>query len=388
MFGKKNEKLDYKNLNDVIILSKRILKILFAILILGVVLIGISVAKELHVLNIIGSILVSITPLFIGVIVAWLFNPLVNFLTSKKVNRLLACIFVFFGIILFIFLLFRLIIPQLVEQINDFIQLLPSLFTTVSNFISGIFDKFSNSNIDLSTIENNIYGAIETFSVNLTSGLPEALINTISGVVSSVGTFLIGLVIGFYLLLDFNRVKHILDFFPKNSHATIKYIYGKINTSFRDFLSGTLLISLIVTVISFIGYSIIGLPSPLLFALICGITNVIPYIGPWIGGGICAIVGFTINPVVGILAAVIAFVIQQIDSIVLQPLIMGKTMKLHPVVIMVGLLIFGHFFGIIGMIIATPVIAVFKILLEFFDEKYELINRLKQKASNNELEGE
>lgn len=387
MFLKKQDKLDYNNLNDVISLSKKILKILFAILILGVILIGISLVKELKILNIIGSVLISITPLFIGFIVAWLFNPLVNLLVSKKVNRTLACIFVFFGIILVIFLLFRLFIPLLLEQINDFIEMLPALFLTISNFVREIFDKFSKTGIDLSGIENNIYTSIEKFSGSLTSELPTTLINTVSGVLSSVGTFVLGLVIGFYLLLDFNRAKHILDFFPKKSHKTIKYIYGKVNTSFRDFVQGTLFISLIITIISFIGYSIIGLPSPLLFALICGITNIIPYIGPWIGGAICAIVGFTISPVVGILSAVIAFVIQQIDSIVLQPLIMGKTMKLHPVLIMVGLLIFGHFFGILGMILATPIIAVFKILLEFFDEKYELLDRLKQKNSE-EVEGE
>ena len=387
MFLKKQDKLDYNNLNDVISLSKKILKILFAILILGVILIGISLVKELKILNIIGSILVSITPLFIGLIIAWLFNPLVDLLASKKVNRTLACIFVFFGIILAIFLLFRLFIPLLLEQINDFIEMLPTLFLTISNFVKDIFEKFSKTGVDLSGIENNIYTSIENFSGSLTSELPTTLINTVSGVLSSIGTFVLGLVIGFYLLLDFNRAKHILDFFPKKSHKTIKYIYGKVNTSFRDFVQGTLFISLIITIISFIGYSIIGLPSPLLFALICGITNIIPYIGPWIGGAICAIVGFTISPVVGILSAVIAFVIQQIDSIVLQPLIMGKTMKLHPVLIMVGLLVFGHFFGILGMILATPIIAVFKILLEFFDEKYELLDRLKQKNSE-EVEGE
>ena len=126
------------------------------------------------------------------------------------------------------------------------------------------------------------------------------------------------------------------------------------------------MISLIIMILSSIGYSIVGLSTPLLFGLICGITNIIPYIGPWIGGAICVIVGFTISPTVGILAGVIAFAIQQIDGIILQPLVMGKTMKLHPVTIMIGLLVFGYFFGVLGMILATPVMAGIKIILSYF----------------------
>lgn len=123
------------------------------------------------------------------------------------------------------------------------------------------------------------------------------------------------------------------------------------------------------------------MPSPLLFGIICGITNVIPYIGPWIGGAICVIIGFTISPLVGILAAVVAVIVQQLDNVVLQPVIMGKTMKLHPVTIMIGLLVFGYFFGIIGMILATPIMAGIKIILNYFDEKYDLMQKIKQEGT-------
>ena len=115
----------------------------------------------------------------------------------------------------------------------------------------------------------------------------------------------------------------------------------------------------------------------MLFGLICGITNVIPYIGPWIGGAIVTIVALTVSPFVGILAAIIAFIMQQIDSLALQPLIMSKAVKLHPVTIMVGLLIFEYFFGVVGMIIATPVISGAKIILSYFNNKYDLLNKMK-----------
>ena len=143
-----------------------------------------------------------------------------------------------------------------------------------------------------------------------------------------------------------------------------------------------ILISILsVVLIASIIYGIIGLPSALLFGLICGITNIIPYIGPWIGGAICVIVGLTVSPVTGILAGVVAFAIQQVDGMILQPLIMSKTMKLHPVTIMIGLLVFGYLFGILGMIFATPIMASVKIIASYYNEKYNLIGRLKEKTN-------
>ena len=158
----------------------------------------------------------------------------------------------------------------------------------------------------------------------------------------------------------------------------------QINDTCKNFVQGTLFISFIVFIITSIFFALIGLPSPMLFGLICGITNIIPYIGPWIGGAIATIVGFTVSPLVGILTIVIAFAAQQVDGIILQPLIMSKTMKLHPVTIMVGLLVFGYFFSVIGMIIATPTIAVLKILVVEFNNKY----KLKNKLVNAEIKGD
>ena len=381
MFKKKKEELDYENLNEAILIGKKILKILLVLLILSIIIIAIFLCQQIQIFKIIGNILGVITPFFIGVVIAWLFDPLVTWLTKKKVKRSLATIFVFFLFLFILFLLFRIITPMLYNQINDFVSTLPSLFTTINNFINDIFEKLSSTGIDLSKIEANVYGAIENFSVELTTSLPTTVMNAISGIVSSICTFVLGIMVGFYLLLDFDNITHILDFIPKKYHHTILAISKRLNGAFRDFVQGTLTIALVVSIVSTIGYAIIGLPSPLLFGIICGITNVIPYIGPWIGGAICVIIGFTISPLVGILAAVVAVIVQQLDNVVLQPVIMGKTMKLHPVTIMIGLLVFGYFFGIIGMILATPIMAGIKIILNYFDEKYDLMQKIKQEGT-------
>ena len=118
------------------------------------------------------------------------------------------------------------------------------------------------------------------------------------------------------------------------------------------------------------------LKAPLIFALFCALTDVIPYFGPYIGAIPAVIVGFAVSPITGICSIVAILVVQLLENNFYQPLIMGHTMKLHPVTIMLGLLIFQHFFGIIGMIVATPVIAAGKVIFTYLDEKLNIIDRL------------
>ena len=121
-----------------------------------------------------------------------------------------------------------------------------------------------------------------------------------------------------------------------------------------------------------IGLTIAGIRAPLLFALFCALTDVIPYFGPYIGAIPAIVVGFTMSPIVGICVCISIIVVQLLENNFYQPLIMGHTMKLHPVTIMIGLLVFQHFFGLLGMIVATPVIACIKVIAMFVNEKMKI----------------
>ena len=374
----KKNKLDYVKINNALSLGNIILRVFLVFMVLALGLLFIYLAKELKIFTIIKDVLVVASPLFIGILIAWLLDPAVTWLTKKKVKRSLATMFVFVIFFALIYLFFYLLIPLLYTQVNELVKILPDFFLTVSNFIHELFNKLSKTGINFTAIEENVYETIGNISSDLASGLPNMIMGIVTTVVSSIGTFIFGVMIAFYLLLDFDAVKHALYLVPKKYHLSIETITTKLNNAFRDFVQGTLFISFIIAIISWVGYGIVGLPSPLLFGIVCGITNIIPYIGPWIGGAICVVVGFTISPWVGALSAIIAFIVQQIDGMVLQPLIMGKTMKLHPVTIMIGLLVFGYFWGVWGMILATPVMAGIKIIINFIDEKYEVMDKIKQ----------
>lgn len=381
---KRKKEIDVDSLNSVIVLSKRILKILFVTIILASVLLLIALFTRLHVGKVILGVLSVMSPLFVGFVVAWLLDPIVDLLRKKGVNRTLASIIVFVLFLLIIFLVIKFMIPMLYKQINEFIDIIPALFLEVNDFVHNSFTKLSSTGFDFSGVEKKMYDTIEAIGTDLTTELPTKVINGVSSFVSSVWSVLLGFIVGFYLLIDFDGMKKVFDIVPKKYRDTTRKLMHDLDDTCKDFVQGTLLIALIVAIITSTLFAIAGLPSPMLFGLICGLTNIIPYIGPWVGGAIAAIVGFTVSPIVGIFVIAIAFISQQIDGIILQPLIMGKTMKLHPVTIMIGLLVFGYFFGILGMILATPLIACIKVIVLYFNDRY----KLKDKIANAEIKGE
>ena len=214
--------------------------------------------------------------------------------------------------------------------------------------------------------------------MSLASNLPDIMVNLLTTSFSSIGTALVGFVIGFFLLISFDGTDKIMTFLPEKFRKSTKSLFSSIEQSLRKFVQGTLTLSTLVFLVSSLGFAISGLKSSLIFGLFCGIANIIPYVGPYIGAAPAVIVGFTQSPAVGIGVLITVILVQVIEGNILNPIVMSKTMKLHPVSIIIGLLIFGHFWGIAGMILATPIIATGKIVFQYFDKKYDIFNRKKK----------
>ena len=227
---------------------------------------------------------------------------------------------------------------------------------------------------------------LEDFSKNLTTDLPSKIVSIVQGLISGVGKFLVGAVIGFYLLMNFNNVtKFLINMVPKKFKDDVEKLSNNISEVLFGFVNGTFLDSLILLVINIIGFSLIGLNAPVLFAVFCVVTNIIPYVGPYIGGIPAILVGFTQSPLIGTLILVFIVATQSIEGNFLHPIIMGRKMDLHPVTIVISLLIFEHFFGIMGMVVATPVVAVLKVIYVFLDEKFDFFGYSKEKSVKKEI---
>lgn len=376
--NKENNSVDFGSLNSILRTSKKLVNICYFMAIVSLVLIATFIIKEWHLLNFINDFFIVISPIFIGFIIAWLFEPVVSYLQKNKIPRVIGCIIVYVIIIGLISLFGYLFVPSLISQVKDFVVIAPSIFNELTDFCMRVIRMFdANKLVDTVSLKSSIMSFVSDYGMSIASSLPKYLLNIGKNVFSGGLNFVLGLMIGFYLLFDFNKVGNILrGLLPVKWRENYDELTKRINTSLRSYVQGVLIIMLLVFLTQSIGLTIAGLEAPIVFALFCAVTDIIPYFGPYIGGIPAVIVGFTISPITGICVLISILVVQALENNFYQPLIMGHTMKLHPVTIMVGLLLFGHFFGILGMVLATPVISTLKIFITFFNEKFNIIDKI------------
>lgn len=366
-------KLNSEDLNGVISLSKKILKVVYILLVVASIYIFLRIIKELHIFYFVARLLKILIPLFIGIIVAWLINPFIKWLEGKKVRRIIGTLFAYLIIIGCIVLLVNAIIPLLYNQILELVDNFPNIFASVKNWTADILSRVDSKYINIDTIEKNVITRLDEYSRSLSTSLPSLIINGASSAIASVGTFIVGLVIGFFLTLSCSNLGGtLLEIFPKKIQTPIQELCTKINLSLRNYVNGALLDTFVVFLVSTVAFAIIGLKAPILFGLFCGLMNVIPYAGPYIGGAPAVIVGFSQGTGIGIAVLIAIVIIQTIEGNFLQTLIISRATKLNPVTIIIGLLIFGHFFGIWGMLLSTPLIGVLKVIVKYFDDKYNI----------------
>jgi predicted PurR-regulated permease PerM len=271
-----------------------------------------------------------------------------------------------------------LVVPEFISQFKELIGQIPAFLVKIKDFIANIFSKFKDSEIDITSIQTNLINGVENFANNLSTDSLSGIVNTVTKIISSGASLSLGILIGFYFSLDFEKLKsRIKSWIPiKHKEESFRLI-GELNAMARGYVSGTLFTSLAVAFFTFIGLIISGISSPLLFAIFCGITNIIPYFGPYIGGIPTIIVAFSISPMCGVIASLTIMIVQFVEGNIINPIVVGKATDMHPITLVIGLLIFEHYFGIIGMILATPVLGAIKILFNFFNEKYHFIEMIK-----------
>lgn len=375
MFRKKDEKVDISSLNEILSFGRKLIKILYIAMVVGVILLGIYLLKESKILIFLKDLLIVISPVFIGLLIAWLCDPIVKFLQRKKIPRFAGCIIVYLFLIGIIFMFLYLFLPTFVRQIGDFAGTIPDILADLKVFGNRFFDTFATDGIDVKAIQTQVYTTIENFALGLTTNLPNTIINITKSIISSSVNFVLGLMIGFYMLFDFDKINStVLSHMPLKWKDNYAELTTRINTSLRNYVQGVFLVMFLVFITQSIGLTLAGLEAPLLFAVFCAVTDIIPYFGPYIGAIPAVLVGFTISPSVGIFCIISIVIVQLLENNFYQPLIMGHTMQLHPVIIIISLLIFQHFFGIIGMVVATPVVACLKVIFTFIDEKIHFMD--------------
>jgi len=333
-------------------LINKVLRNTYILIMLLIIYFSIMILNKLNVLDFIFTLLKILSPLFIGIVISWLLKPIVDYLESKKMNRIFSLITIYLILVFIIYIIIINCVPKFINELDGFIKIFPNI---LDNFFKNIKITFININ----DIKEDILCFITNFLDDTTKNLPSRCISILGGI-SSV---LLGFVIAFYLLISNIDLS---NYFNKTANKLLI----KINNLLRGYVKGTVMSSFIIFILSTIVFYIVGIKEALLFGIICGITDIIPIIGPYIGAVLPIIVSFTKGISYGIVVSILLLIIQTIEGNILQPVIMSKSVNIHPVTTIVSLLVFGHFLGIIGMVIAVPTVCTLKEVYFYYRKKY------------------
>ncbi|MGH2759863.1 MAG: AI-2E family transporter [Actinomycetota bacterium] len=299
-------------------------------------------------------------PLVIALIAVYLLNPVVTRLEGFGVRRVFgSCMSYLLGVALLAIAL-GFLIPALIDQGRAFVRDLPDTIEQVSTFLERV-----------------TRGAEDRFGPNI--DISERLARFASGAVGSVGGFLqgavqtmtfvvIGLIAGFYLLVDLPRLRAAaLRLVPPDRRDEARQVASSVGTAMGGFFRGQLLVALIVGVMSSIGLRIIGLPYWLVVGFIAGAFNLVPLIGPFVGAVPAIIIAAATKPPITIVwVMVVMLVVQQIDNHFISPNVMRLTVRLHPVTVMISLIAGATLAGFYGMLLTVPLVASIKVIAAHF----------------------
>ncbi len=339
----------------------------------------------------IDGMIVTLRPFIIGGVIAYLLNFMLRFYEnllskwdkfdkqSKKFKRSIGLVLTYISAIIMVYLFLQFVLPQLVDSILGLANSIPQYVKDLSNFTNDLLSK-----IDLEPhfIEllmeqwNDLINTVITFVTNMVPVIG----NWVLALSSSLFSIFIGVIVSIYMLIDKEKLlalsrKIIIAFSPNERAKFILRIARISNDTFGKFLVGKIIDSLIIGVLTFCILSICKMPYTLLISVIIGITNIIPFFGPFFGAIPSVIIVLFVSPTKALWLILIVFIIQQIDGNIIGPKILGDTIGISAFWILFSLLIFSKLLGFVGMIVGVPI---FVVIYSLIKETVEL--RLKNKG--------
>lgn len=335
-------------------------------------------------------ILQVVSPIVIGLILAYLIEPIIKTLIKKTNWKRKRIVVLVFACVVFLVVI-------------SLITLLPALASSISNLISDfpafkeqVIIVFTNLSEKYSIIgELDIQAKIMEFLTNSNGKSLELLNSILRGVVeNSAGiskgsmNFFMGLIIAYYFLVqkdDFlkNSDKILAKVVDKERYKKLTALLSKSNSVFLSYLGGKVLDSSIIAIIAFVGMWIMKIPYAILFAILLGITNMIPYFGPVIGAVPVVILTLFYSPLKAFMVAVYILILQQIDGLIIGPKILGDKVGVGPFWIIVSVLIGGNMMGVWGMLISVPIAAVIIDLISDYAGLKDNNKKINKKQKKN-----
>jgi len=285
--------------------------------------------------------------LFFVFILVSTFSPVVN-KWEKKIKRIPSVIaLVLIGLVLIGFFIY-IVVPPLVDQFKQFINNLPNIV----EFFKQYFSAGTVLGDNITSLTKNIG--------DYTSSFLSITINIFGGIF----TFFMAIILTIYLLID---QKSFSEFFisivPERKKDAAINVIKKISSKVGDWFRGQMILCLIIGVLDFIGLFAIGVPYALALAVISGVLEIIPTIGPFIAGLIAIVIALTVSPLTALLVLIFYVIIQQLENTIIVPSVMKKAVGLSPVIIIIAVLIGAKLLGFVGALVAVPVAASISVII-------------------------
>ena len=310
---------------------------------------------------------IVLTPFFAAMIISYLLHPLVDRLQARKVPRSLAIVLLFSTFVLITGLIVNALIPVVLEQLDELREHAPQFKAFVQDSLDGLHSE----PFMLGSIREGIDAAIQNMEKSLASRTRDS-VGMLSHALEYVFVaFLIPFLV-FYMLKDIDIIeKSALAFVPSKRRKTTIRLLRSIDDTLGKYVRGQLIVCLLIGIFAYLGYWLVGMPYPLLLAGIVAVFNVIPYLGPLLAAAPALFIAATISWKLVLFVLLINLICQILEGNVIGPNIIGKSLHLHPLIIMLSLIIGGEVAGIIGLILVVPFLAVIRVIHRHFRESRE-----------------
>jgi predicted PurR-regulated permease PerM len=313
---------------------------------------------------------------------SWFRSTVFAFMTRKgrklaKFNKALSFILSYIIVSLGIVVLFWLVIPQLINSLTILVQNIGFYVSEIERFLNQLGQQFGQENLYQEQLQK-IMGSMEDKLDVWINDLINNSLNIIGTISSQVSKWVIGIVFSVYLLyskeLLLQQIKKFLKaFFSKKQIDRISELSERANRIFSGFISGNLISAMIVGILCFIGTMILQTPSPLMISVIIGVTNIIPIVGPFIGGIPSTLFILLEDPLKALIFVILIIAIQQVESNIVVPRLFGNFVGLPSVWVLLAIIVGGGLFGVIGMVFAVPVFALFySIICELIQKRLDM----------------
>lgn len=305
-----------------------------------------------------------LTPFIIAAIFAYVCNPIVNFFYVRvRLPRLLSIGIIYVLIISLLVFTGILLTQRIISESFELRSYIDSLHKSTKVQVNGLPGEIRPMLLDtLNSLDKS-----KMFS-------PERLFSFFPQAISRIVSFFIFLFSSFYFLKEGKvMIKRMIGFLPKDFHGDAELLLQKITVALAAYLRGQLFMVFFVSLITFVVLSIIGVRFALILALFSGFVEIIPIIGPLTAGAVAVIVvlaggtaNFDLTPIAGALLIVaVYFIIRHVQDYFIAPAVMSRITNIHPLLILFAVLAGGHVWGLLGLVLAVPVAAIIKILLEY-----------------------